>query len=118
MLRSMLKSKIHRAVVTETNLQYEGSITIDSDLMLAADILAYEKVHVVNINNGMRLETYAIPGEPGKGTMCMNGAAARCAEPGDIIIVIAYCMLDNAEAKRHKPIVVQVDARNRMVSTS
>ena len=115
MLRSMLKSKIHRAVVTETNLKYEGSITIDSDLLAAADILPYEKVQVVNINNGARLETYAIPGQAGQGTMCMNGAAARCAEPGDIIIIIAYCLLDNAEASRHKPVVVQVDARNRIV---
>jgi len=112
----MLRSKIHRAVVTETDLKYEGSITIDSDLLAAADILPYEKVQVVNINNGARIETYAIPGEAGKGTICMNGAAARCAEPGDIIIVIAYCLLDRKEAASHKPVVVQVDGHNRIVS--
>ena len=116
MLRSMCKSKIHRVTVTETNLQYEGSMTIDSDLMKAADILPYEKVHVVNTNNGSRIETYVMPGESGSGVVCMNGAAARCAEPGDIIILITYCWLQDAEARKHTPMVVRVDGRNRMVA--
>jgi len=115
MFRAMCKSKIHRITVTETNLQYEGSITIDSDLMKAADILPHEKVQVVNTNNGMRIETYVIPGKPSSGIVCMNGAAARCAEPGDIIIVITYCLLEDGEARKHKPTVVKVDAKNRPV---
>ena len=118
MFRSLCKSKIHRVTVTETNLQYEGSITIDSDLMNAADILPYEKVQVVNTNNGMRIETYVLPGESGSGVVCMNGAAARCAEPGDIIIVITYCWLADSEALTHEPVVVRVDSRNRIVKDS
>lgn len=118
MLRSMCKSKIHRVTVTETHLRYEGSITIDTDLLEAADILPYEKVQVVNINNGARLETYVIPGKPGSGIVCMNGAAARCAQPGDILIVITYCWLDSAEAAKHQPKVVQVDSRNKAIGPS
>jgi len=113
--RSMLKSKIHRAVVTETDLEYEGSITIDSTLLDAAGMLPGEKVHVVNINNGMRLETYIIPGEPDSGIICMNGAAARCAQPGDRVIVISYCLLPDDEARSHEPIVVKVDEKNRIM---
>ena len=115
MLRSMLKSKIHRATITETHLDYEGSITIDSDLLAASDILPGEKVHVVNLNNGIRLETYVIAGEAGSGTVCLNGPAARCGQPGDIIIIITYCLLDDADVKSHKPIVVKVDAHNKLV---
>jgi len=111
----MCKSKIHRVTVTETNLRYEGSITIDSKLLEAADILPYEKVQVVNINNGARLETYVIPGDAGSGIICMNGAAARCAEPGDLLIVITYCWLDSSEAAKHKPKVVQADSGNKPI---
>jgi len=114
MLRSILKSKIHRATITETHLDYEGSITVDSDLLAAADILPGEKVQVVNLNNGLRFETYAIAGDPGGGTVCLNGPAARCGEPGDVIIVITYCLLDDAHIKSHKPIVVKVDAHNKI----
>ena len=117
MLRSMCKSKIHRATVTDTHLSYQGSITIDSDLLAAADILPHEKVQVVNINNGERFETYAIAGEAGGGAMCMNGAAARLAQPGDIVIVISYCLLDDTEARKHKPVVVKVDAENKIQAT-
>ena len=117
MLRSLCKSKIHRATVTDTHLSYEGSITIDSDLLAAADILPHEKVQVVNINNGERFETYAIAGEAGSGAICMNGAAARLAQPGDIIIVISYCLLDDAEARKHEPTVVKVDAENKIQAT-
>jgi len=115
MLRSMLKSKIHRATVTETNLQYEGSITVDAKLLKAADILPNEKVQVVNISNGSRLETYVMPGRAGGGTICMNGAAARWAEPGDLVIIIAYCLIDDAEAAAHVPVVVRVDPKNRIL---
>lgn len=117
MLRSVCKSKIHRATVTDTHLSYEGSITIDSDLLAAADILPHEKVQVVNTNNGERFETYVIAGEAGSGAMCMNGAAARLAQPGDIVIVISYCLLDDAEARKHEPTVVKVDAENKIQAT-
>ena len=110
----MLKSKIHRVTVTETNLDYEGSITIDTDLLRAADILPYEKVQVVNINNGLRIETYVIAGAAGTGVVCMNGAAARCAEPGDLLIVITYCWLSEIETPKHKPKIVRVDATNKL----
>jgi len=117
MLRSICKSKIHRAAVTETHLSYDGSITIDSDLLAAADVLPHEKVQIVNLNNGERFETYAIAGEAGGGAICMNGAAARLAEPGDMIIVISYCLLDDAAARKHEPIVVKVDADNKIRAT-
>ena len=116
MFRSMCKSKIHRVTITETNLQYEGSITIDIDLLTAADILPYEKVQVVNTSNGSRIETYVIPGPASSGVICMNGAAARWAQPGDVAIVITYCLLEEPEARKHKPIVVKVDAQNRIVA--
>jgi aspartate 1-decarboxylase len=102
--------------VTDADLNYTGSITIDRHLMDAADLLAYEQVHVVNINNGARFETYVIEGETGSGTMCLNGAAARLAQPGDKIIVISYGSFDEAELADHEPLIVQVDDANRVVS--
>ncbi len=114
MLRTMMKSKIHRATVTEANLNYVGSITIDRDLMDAADLLPNERVQVVNNNNGARLETYVIEGARGSGTICMNGAAARLAQPGDILIIISYATMSDEEARRHVPRVVLVDERNRI----
>lgn len=109
MFRTLMKSKIHRATVTEANLNYVGSITIDRNLMEAADILENEKVQIVNNNNGARLETYVIPGPRGTGTICLNGAAARLVQPGDTVIIIAYAMMSNEEAVQHKPTVVFVD---------
>jgi len=114
MFRTMLKSKIHRAVVTEANLNYVGSITIDSKLMEAADILPNEKVQVVNNNNGARLETYVIEGAPDSGVICLNGAAARLVQPGDTVIIISYALVDDKEASRVKPKVIFVDERNRI----
>lgn len=112
MQRTMMKSKIHRAVVTDANLNYVGSITIDSDLMAAADLLEYEHVHVVDIDNGARFETYVIEGPAGSGTICLNGAAARLVQPGDKVIVISYGVFDEAELEDHSPKVVLVDNRN------
>lgn len=112
MLRTFLKSKIHFATVTETALNYQGSLTVDADLMKAADMLPHEKVLVVNVNNGARFETYLIEGEPGSGAMCVNGAAARLAEPGDKIIVMTFCQLTDEEAARWQPRVVHVDEHN------
>ena len=114
MMRNMMKSKIHRATVTEANLNYVGSITIDEALMEAADLWENEKVQVVNINNGARLETYVIPGPRGSGVICLNGAAARLAHPGDKVIIISYGIMTSEEAKVHKPIVVLLDERNRV----
>ena len=110
----MLKSKIHRATVTEANLHYEGSITVDADLLKAADILAGEKVHVVNLNNGSRIETYCVDGAPRSGTICMNGAAARQAHVGDTVIILSYGLLEEREALQHKPKIVWVDHSNRI----
>ncbi|MEW6698015.1 MAG: aspartate 1-decarboxylase [Bacillota bacterium] len=110
----MFKSKIHRATVTEANLNYVGSITIDKELMQAAGILPNEKVQVVNNNNGARLETYVIEGKAGSGIICLNGAAARQAQPGDTVIIIAYTMLEEREARTYKPKVVMVDHRNKI----
>lgn len=115
MLRTMFKSKIHRATVTEANLNYVGSITIDSDLLKAADILEHEQVAIVNINNGARFETYTIAGPAGSGVICLNGAAARLAHPGDLIIIISYAQMSAEELVGFKPTVVQVDADNRMI---
>lgn len=115
MLLTMFKSKIHRATVTEANLNYVGSITIDEDLLDAAGILPGEKVQIVNNNNGERLETYTISGERGSGVICLNGAAARRVQPGDTVIIIAYCMIDALEAKSFKPNVVILDANNAIV---
>jgi len=109
----MLKSKIHRARITEANLYYEGSITIDADLMRASDIIEGEKVEVFNLNNGHRLETYAISGKAGSGVICMNGPAARGSCAGDEIVVVAYAIADEQEAKKIKARIVHVDDRNR-----
>ena len=111
-MRVMLKSKIHRARVTETNIEYEGSITIDTKLMEEADILPYEQVEVLNINNGTRFTTYAIEGKAGSGEICLNGAAARLAITGDTIIILSYCHVEDEEARNFKPILVYVDANN------
>ena len=114
MLRTVLKSKIHRAHVTEANLYYEGSITIDSSLMEESDILSGEKVEVLNLNNGHRLQTYAIKGKPGTGTICLNGPSARGACVGDEVIILSYVLVDDKEAKKICPKVINVDERNRI----
>lgn len=114
MKRIMFKSKIHRARVTQAELYYEGSITIDADLMARADILEYEKVQVVNVNNGHRFETYALKGDPGSGTICLNGAAARLGHVGDEVIIITYGEYDNNELAGHKPDIILVDEHNRV----
>jgi aspartate 1-decarboxylase len=114
MIRTMFKSKIHRATVTDANLNYVGSITIDRDLIEAADIYENEKVQIVNNNNGARFETYVIPGERGSGVVCLNGAAARLSHPGDIVIIISYGLFTDEEAKEVKPIAVLVDEKNKI----
>jgi aspartate 1-decarboxylase len=108
------KSKIHRATVTEANILYEGSITIDANLMDAADILPHEQVQVLNVNNGERFDTYAIRGSRGSGVICLNGPAARLAHVGDTVIVLTYAEMEREELLRHVPIVVLVDERNRI----
>ncbi len=115
MKRSVFKSKLHRVRVTDANLAYEGSVTIDADLMAAADILPYEHVHIWNATNGSRLETYAIPGAPGSGVVCINGAAARHAQPGDVAIIATFAQVEDAEAQTWKPTVVLVDQHNKIV---
>jgi len=115
MLIHVCKSKIHRATITEANLDYEGSITIDADLMKAADITEYEKVQVANVSNGERLETYVIKGEAGSGTICLNGAAARKGNKGDIIIIIAYGLIDKEQISSFKPKIVKVDSKNKAI---
>jgi aspartate 1-decarboxylase len=117
MFRTMLKSKIHRATVTQADLHYIGSVTVDEDLMDAADLLAGEQVAIVDISNGARLETYVIPGPRGSGVIGINGAAARLVHTGDLVILIAYGTMDDAEARRYIPNVVFVDAENRVVGT-
>ena len=114
MLLNMLKSKIHRAVVTDAKLNYVGSITIDKTLMDNSNILEYEKVQIVDIDNGNRFETYAIAGDAGSGVMCINGAAARCVQPGDKIIIMTYCLINQEEAKKFKPTVVFIDETNNI----
>lgn len=114
MFRTLLKSKIHRACVTEANLYYEGSITIDEKLMQAADIIEGEKVEVFNLNNGLRLETYAIKGKRDSGVICLNGPAARGACPGDEVVIISYVIADDKDAKGIKPKVINVDGKNRI----
>ncbi len=114
MQRSMMKSKIHRATVTEANLNYVGSITIDPLLMEAADILPNEQVQIVNNNNGARFETYVIEGPRGSGVICLNGAAARLVQPGDIVIIITYAWMDQDEAESYKPVLVFVDENNKI----
>lgn len=117
MQRSMLKSKIHQATLTEAKLYYEGSLTIDKDLMETADILESEKIAVVNINNGERFETYVIPGERGSKTIALNGAAARKGQVGDSLILITYCWLNEEELKTHKPNIIILDKNNDIKET-
>jgi aspartate 1-decarboxylase len=114
----MMKSKIHRATVTQADINYEGSLTISAELMQAADILPYEMVHVYNISNGERFETYAIEGEADSGVICLNGAAARKGAPGDLIIITTYATYEAAEVEKLKPKVILVDRRNRLKDTS
>lgn len=117
MERKMLKSKIHRATVTGADLHYEGSITIDLDLMEAADIIPYEAVAIWNVTSGSRLETYAIEGERGSGVICLNGAAARLVAPKDLVIIASFVNMENEEARAHQPKLVFVDEHNRMLPT-
>jgi aspartate 1-decarboxylase len=116
MRRELLKSKIHRARITGKDVHYEGSLTLDPELMEAADIIPYEKVQVVNVSNGSRLETYVIPGRPGSGNVILNGAAARWGEIGDPVIILAYVHVEEAELAGFRPRIVFVDERNRVVS--
>ena len=118
MFRHMLKSKIHRATVTDVNLHYEGSLTVDRDLMDAADLLPGERVHVLDVNNGSRFETYVIEGEAGSGAMGVNGAAARLVQVGDVVLVLSYSMLSDDEARAAKPRVIHVDGDNHVLSTA
>jgi len=113
-VRTMLKSKIHRATVTQADLHYVGSVTIDADLLDAADLLPGEQVAIVDVTNGARLETYTIPGERGSGVIGINGAAAHLVHPGDLVIIISYAQLDDATARRYEPAIVHVDANNRI----
>ncbi|MCG6502939.1 aspartate 1-decarboxylase [Kingella pumchi] len=114
MFRTLLGGKIHRATVTEANLNYVGSVTVDLDLLDAAGILVNEKVQIVNNNNGARLETYTIAGQRGSGTVCLNGAAARLVQPGDVVIIMSYVMLSEPETAAHRPKVVLVDEANKI----
>ncbi len=114
----LLKSKIHRATITGTDLHYEGSLTLDSLLMEAAQILPFEKVDVVNINNGSRLQTYVIAGPAGSGVVQLNGAAARWGAPGDLVIILAYASFEPAEAQHHRPRVIHVDESNRVIEVT
>lgn len=114
---TLLKGKIHRATVTQAALDYVGSITIDVNLLEAAHILEYEKVQIVDVNNGNRFETYTIAGEPGSGIICLNGAAARQVQVGDLIIIMAYAQMNESEAQTHKPYVVLADDKNKVVKT-
>ncbi len=115
-MRTMLKSKIHRARVTDANINYEGSISIDSKLMVKADILPYEQVHVLNVNNGARFTTYAIEGEAGSGCICLNGAAARLAVKGDIVIILSYTTVPEEQVKDFKPKIVHVNEKNAIIT--
>ena len=114
MLRTVCKSKIHRATVTDANVEYTGSLTLDADLMKAADLLPYEQVHVVDVTNGARLITYCIEGAPGSGTVCANGAAARLVAPGDKVIIISYAQVTPEELKELSTKIVTVDEQNRI----
>ena len=116
-MRTLLKGKIHRATVTQADPDYEGSITLDPVLMEAADILPFEQVHVLDVDNGARLTTYAIEGERGSGQVCINGAAARLIGAGDTVIILHYTQMDEAAARRHRPSLVYVDAANRIIRT-
>ena len=117
MLRTMMTSKIHRATVTQADLHYVGSVTVDEDLLDAADLLPGELVHIVDVTNGARLETYTITGERGSGVIGINGAAAHLVHPGDLVILIAYGQMDTVEARTHQPRVVFVDADNTILAT-
>lgn len=113
MRRLMMKSKIHRATVTEANLNYEGSLTVDADLLDAADILPNEQIHVWDVTNGTRLVTYALPGARGSGEVCVNGAGAHLIKPGDLVIIATYAEMKDKEARRYEPTVILVDGQNR-----
>ncbi|MFQ5861705.1 MAG: aspartate 1-decarboxylase [Candidatus Brocadiales bacterium] len=117
MYRELCKSKIQPAIVTDTNLHYQGSVTIDGALLEASDIVEYEKVQVLNLSNGHRIETYAIEGEKDSGAVCLNGAAARWAHPGDKVIIISYGLVEDSKAKNWKPKIVLVDEANRQLKT-
>ena len=110
---NVFKSKIHRATVTHADLEYEGSVTVDSDLLDAAEILPYEAVHIWNVTRGSRLMTYALPGPRGSGAICVNGAAAHLNKPGDLVILATFAEMTREEARKHRPVVVRVDAQNR-----
>ncbi|MFD2045345.1 aspartate 1-decarboxylase [Ornithinibacillus salinisoli] len=114
MFRTMMKSKIHRARVTEANLNYVGSVTIDQDILDKVNILAHEKVQIVNNNNGARLETYVILGERGSGVVCLNGAAARLVQKDDVVIIVSYALISNEELESHKPIVAIMNEKNEI----
>ena len=115
MRRTLLKSKIHRATVTDANLHYQGSVTVDPLLMEAADLLSFERVEIYNVSNGERFATYAIPGTPGRGEIVINGAAAHKAQKGDLVILASYAEYEDAEARGHRPSLVFVDERNQML---
>lgn len=115
MYRTMMKGKLHRARVTEANLNYVGSITIDEDLLDAVNMLPNEKVQIVNNNNGARFETYIIPGKRGSGVICLNGAAARLVQPGDVIIIISYCLIAEENVRRHKPKIAVLNEENKII---
>lgn len=115
MYRQILKSKIHRATVTEANLHYDGSLTVDGALLEAADILPFERVQVLNLHTGSRFETYAIQGEPNSGIICVNGAAARLVQPGDLVLILSYIFLAEEEARHFVPRVLHVDEKNRLL---
>ncbi len=116
MFRQILKAKIHRATVTDSRIDYEGSITVDEELLRSADIVPWEKVLIANLNNGSRIESYAIPGEAGSGVICMNGGAAKYAQKGDLVIIMSFAVMTDEEIERHQPKVVYVDKQNRILS--
>lgn len=115
-MREMFRSKIHRATVTHADLDYEGSVTIDECLLNAADIFEFEAVHVWNVTRGTRFITYALRGEPGSGVICINGAAAHLAKPGDCVIIATFCQMSDTEAREHNPLIIQVDEINKIRS--
>ena len=117
MMKTMLKCKIHRATVTDAVLHYEGSVTIDKRLMEAAEILPFERIQVLNVNNGHRVETYVIEGPAGSGIICLNGPTARLGQVGDVVILITYALMNFREASKHRPIVVYVDEKNKIINT-
>lgn len=117
MIRQMLKSKIHRATITDANVDYEGSITIDEKLMVAANILDHEKVLIANLVNGSRVESYAMMGKWGSGVICANGGAALHNRVGDKVLIMSFCALNDREAKKHRPKVIKVDGRNQIISS-